>query len=67
MCVGLVASPDFAVVRLVGRMDVAVLLPVARVGKTSVATVKLALERFLSCKEQEKLKEFKMMKKFLSH
>ena len=46
--VGLVAPSDFAIVRLVRRVDVAVLLPVARVGETSVATVEIALERLLT-------------------
>ena len=49
--VGLVASPHLAVVRLVRGMDVRVLLSVARVGKASITSVKLALERFLTWKK----------------
>ena len=46
--VGLVASSHSAGVRLVGGVDVHVLLPVARVGKTSVTALDLALEWFLA-------------------
>ncbi len=38
-----------AVVGLVGGVDVAVLLPVAGVGKPPVATLKLALKGLLTC------------------
>ena len=48
MCVGLVAASDPAVVGLVGGVHVHVLLPVARVGKTSVTALDLALEWFLA-------------------
>ena len=51
--VGLVAAAHFAVVRLVAGVHVRVLLPVAAVGEFSVAALKLALERFLSLKEEE--------------
>lgn len=54
--VGFVASADLAVVRLVAGVDVGVLLPVAAVGEFSVTAVKLALERFLSLKEEEEKK-----------
>ncbi len=46
--VGLVAPPDPAVVRLVRRVDMTVLLAVARVGKAPVTTIELALERLLT-------------------
>lgn len=52
MCVGLVAH--FAQIRLVRRVDVHVLLSVTAVGKSSVAALKLTLERFLSCYRTEK-------------
>ena len=48
MGVGLVAAGDSAVVRLVRRVDVAVLLAIAAVGEPSVARRVLALERLLS-------------------
>ena len=48
MCVGLVASPDFAVVRLVAGVDVRVLLSITGVGEPSVAAIKLTFERFLT-------------------
>ena len=53
--VGLVASPHLAVVRLVRGVHVRVLLSVARVGKASITSVKLALERFLTWKKGNKL------------
>ena len=53
VCVGFVTAADFAVVRLVTGVDVRVLLPVAAVGEFSVASVKLALERFLTWIERE--------------
>ena len=46
--VGLVAATDPAVVRLVGGVDMHVLLPVARVGEPSVTAFYLALEWFLT-------------------
>ena len=49
--VGLVAASGGAVVRLVGGVDVHVLLPVAGVGEPSVAAVDLTLERLLPWKE----------------
>ena len=48
MSVGLVAPSHPAEVRLVGGVDVHVLLPIARVGKTSVTALDLALEWFLA-------------------
>ena len=48
MCVGLVASPDFAVVRLVAGVDMRVLLSITGVGKPSVAAIKLTFEWFLT-------------------
>ena len=51
MGVGLVAAARGAVVRLVGGVDVHVLLSVAGVGEPSVAAVDLALERLLPLKE----------------
>ena len=45
--VGLVAASRGAVVRLVGGVDVHVLLSVAGVGKPSVAAVDLAFKRLL--------------------
>ena len=50
--VGLVTAPDTAVVRLVGGVDVHVLLPVAGVGEPPVAALNLALERFLTLKKR---------------
>lgn len=44
MCVGLVAASHFAVVRLVAGVHVRVLLPVAAVGESTIAAIKLALE-----------------------
>ena len=52
MSVGLVTAPDGAVVRLVGGVDVHVLLPVAGVGEPPVAARNLALEGFLAWKER---------------
>ena len=52
MSVGLVTAPDTAVVRLVGGVDVHVLLPVAGVCEPPVASLNLALERVLSWKER---------------
>ena len=46
--VGLVAPSYPAGVRLVGGVDMHVLLPVARVGEPSVTAFYLALERFLT-------------------
>ena len=43
-----VAAPHRAVVRLVCRVHVHVLLPVARVGEPAVTALDLALERFLA-------------------
>ena len=48
MSVGLVTAPDGAVVRLVGGVDVHVLLPVAGVGEPPVAALNLALEWLLT-------------------
>ena len=48
MGVGLVAAGDSAVVRLVGRVDVAVLLAIAAVGEPPVARRELALERLFT-------------------
>jgi hypothetical protein len=47
--VGLVAARHPAVVRLVGGVDVGVLLPVRGVGEAPVATLVFALERLLAC------------------
>lgn len=58
MCVRLVAH--FAEIWLVRRVNVHVFLSVAAVCKSSVASLKLTLERFLSCK-----KEIKKRKDFL--
>ena len=48
MGVGLVAAARGAVVRLVGGVDMHVLLPVAGVGEPSVTALYLALEWFLT-------------------
>ena len=48
--VGLVTAPDGAVVRLVGGVDVHVLLPVAGVGEPPVTARNLTLEGFLACR-----------------
>ena len=53
MCVGLVASPDFAVVRLVAGVDVRVLLSITGVGEPSVAPVKFTFEGFLTWNKKE--------------
>lgn len=51
MRVALVAAVVPADVRLVGRVDVRVLLPVGAVGEASAATVELASKRLLAfCK-----------------
>ena len=50
MSVGLVTAPDGAVVRLVGGVDVHVLLPVAGVGEPPVTARNLTLEGFLACR-----------------
>ena len=47
--VGLVAASGGAVVRLVGGVDVHVLLPVAGVGETPITAVDLALKWLLTC------------------
>lgn len=52
MCVRLVAH--FAEIWLVRRVNVHVFLSVAAVCKSSVASLKLTLERFLSCKKEIK-------------
>ena len=46
--VGLVAAPDVAVVRLVRGVDVHVLLTIAGVGESSVASLDLAFKRLLT-------------------
>jgi hypothetical protein len=46
--VGLVAAARGAVERLVRGVDVHVLLPIAGVGKATIAALHLALERFLA-------------------
>ena len=46
--VGLVTASDLAVVRLVRGVHMGVLLPVARVCKPPITSIKLALERFLT-------------------
>ena len=48
MSVRLVASSDFAVVRFVRRVDVTVLLAVARVGEATVTAIKLTFEWLLT-------------------
>lgn len=48
--VGLVAAGDAAVVRLVGGVDVGVLLPVRGVREATITAFVLALERFLAWK-----------------
>jgi hypothetical protein len=52
--VGLVTAAHLAVVRLVAGVHVRVLFPVARVGKPTVATIVLALERLLTWNEDRK-------------
>ena len=46
--VRLVAAPDVTVVRLIRRVDVHVLLTVARVGESSVTSLDLALKRLFT-------------------
>lgn len=50
--VGFVTAAHLTVVRLVTRVNVRVLLPVAAVGKFSVTAVELALERFFTWKKE---------------
>jgi len=54
MRVRLVTSFDAAIIRLVGRVHVAVLLAVAGVGESPVAALKFALERLLTCERNGK-------------
>lgn len=49
MCIGLITAPDFAVVRFIAGMHMAVFFPITRVGKPTITTLKLTFERFLSC------------------
>ena len=51
--VGLVASPDFAVVRFVGRVHMTMLLAITRVGESTVTPIKLALEGLLTCNKED--------------
>lgn len=51
--VGFVAAAHLTVVRLVARVDVRVLLPVAAVGKFSVTAVELTLERLFTWNKVE--------------
>lgn len=53
VCVGFVAAAHLTVVRLVTRVDVRVLLPVAAVGKFSVTAVELTLERLFTWNKVE--------------
>lgn len=48
MRVALVAAAHLAIVRLVASVNVRVLLPVGAVGKSAIATLEFALERFLA-------------------
>ena len=52
MGVGLVAAGDSTIVRLVGRVDVTVLLAIAAVREPPLAAGVLALERFLAWKKR---------------
>lgn len=49
MRVALVATVDFAVVRLVARVDVRVFLSVGAIGELPLATFEFALKRLFSC------------------
>lgn len=51
MCVALIATLHFAVVRFVARVYVAVLLSIRAVGESAITAFIFALEWFLSCKE----------------
>ena len=55
--VGLVAAAHSTIVRLVRGVHVHVLLTVARVGKLSVASFYLTLERFFTWTEKVKMLE----------
>lgn len=46
--VGFVAASNLAVVRLVGRVDVRVFLPIRAVGEPPVASVEFTFERFFT-------------------
>lgn len=52
--VGFVTAAHLAVVRLVTRVDVGVLLPIAAVGKFTVTAVELALERFFTWRKKKR-------------
>lgn len=49
MCVGLVTAAYFAVIRLVARVHVRVLFPVAAIGKPSITAIKLTFEGLFPC------------------
>jgi len=49
MSIGLVAAVDSTVERLVGRVDVRVLLAVGAVGETTIAAAELTDERLFTC------------------
>lgn len=51
--VTLVTAPEFAEVRLVASMNMAVLLAVGTVGEPAVTSGKLTWKWFLSCKESK--------------
>ena len=51
MRVRLVASSDFAIVRLVARVYMTVLFSVTRIGKSAIAALEFASERLLSCEK----------------
>ena len=53
MGIGLVTSPDFAIVWFVRCVHMTMLLAITRVGKSTVTPIKLALERLLTCKKED--------------
>ena len=52
--VGLVAAAHFAVVRLVGSVDVRMLLAIGRVGEAAIASVEFTFERFFSWRRRKR-------------
>lgn len=58
MGVGLVAAGNSTIVRLVGRVDVTVLLAIAAVREPPLAAGVFALERFLSWKKKTGINDF---------
>ena len=54
MGIWLITASNFAVVRLVTRVHMAVFFAITWVGKSPVAALKFTLERFLTCKKKRR-------------